>query len=384
MATRAIANGGGNWNSTGTWVEGAVPVAGDAVVATATSGQLTVNVASACASIILTNYANTLTFNASLTVTSTVTFVAGMNIAGTTGALICNGTLTLTSAGKTLTNGLSLQGANTYTLADDWTVNGVVTVGTASNALTITGAKNLNCAGGLGSSTTAVVTFTGLTAINLTGGTWSGVGTATFSGNININGNITLASTLKFGGGTLAYLSGSVSTGTAVLNIRSSCTLSLGMLALFNITIGVAALTITLGTALTVSTLTLPDGACTFAGSFDITVGTFNAVAITTNRTFTVVAGQKINVTLAIVFSTAQTLGNNNRAKFVSSSPGTKWSLILANGATQNLIYADFTDCDATGGQQVFSAGGSVTTCFNVYNTFPVPRAYPSSQLGVQ
>src|ERR1035438_6268468 len=103
MATRTIANGGGNFSATGTWVEAAVPVAGDAVVATGTSGQLTVDVASGgvgLLSFIMTGYTNTLTMNATLTVAGTVTFVSGMTIAGTSD-LICNTTATLTSGGKT-------------------------------------------------------------------------------------------------------------------------------------------------------------------------------------------------------------------------------------------------------------------------------------------
>ena len=59
MATRTISNAGGNYNATGTWVEAAVPTSADDVVATATSGQLTVNVTSAARTVDFTNYTNT-------------------------------------------------------------------------------------------------------------------------------------------------------------------------------------------------------------------------------------------------------------------------------------------------------------------------------------
>lgn len=68
MATRTIANGGGNYNATGTWVEGIVPTSADLIVGTATSGQLTINVASAAANLDLTAYTNTITFNNTWTV----------------------------------------------------------------------------------------------------------------------------------------------------------------------------------------------------------------------------------------------------------------------------------------------------------------------------
>jgi hypothetical protein len=81
MATRTIANGGGNWNATGTWVEGIVPTASDDVVATATSGTVTITAAAACRSINLTNYVSTLTHNA-------FTLTIGTSTANGTTALV--------------------------------------------------------------------------------------------------------------------------------------------------------------------------------------------------------------------------------------------------------------------------------------------------------
>ncbi|EKE19168.1 MAG: hypothetical protein ACD_9C00113G0001, partial [uncultured bacterium] len=63
-ATRTISDAGGNWNSTSSWVEGAVPTSADDVVATATSGNLTINVSTAVRSIDLSSYTGTLTHNA--------------------------------------------------------------------------------------------------------------------------------------------------------------------------------------------------------------------------------------------------------------------------------------------------------------------------------
>lgn len=69
MAVRTIANGGGLWSVPGSWVEGAVPLASDDVVATGTSGPLTIDTGAVCRSINLTGYTNTLTHNAGVTLT---------------------------------------------------------------------------------------------------------------------------------------------------------------------------------------------------------------------------------------------------------------------------------------------------------------------------
>ena len=119
MATRTISDAGGNWNAVGTWVEGAVPNSTDDVVATATSGQVTVNITTAkCSTLILTNYVAQMTFTPGmkLTVTTTVTFVAGMSLAGT-GTLQINNTGTITSAGLTFPGSIIFSGG-TFTLAD--------------------------------------------------------------------------------------------------------------------------------------------------------------------------------------------------------------------------------------------------------------------------
>jgi len=98
MATRTISNTGGNWNATGTWVEGIVPVAADDIVATATSGNVTVNVSASIRSFNFTNYVGTITVNNALSVGGTVSnvFVNTMTVAGTSRFRI-SGVSTLTS-----------------------------------------------------------------------------------------------------------------------------------------------------------------------------------------------------------------------------------------------------------------------------------------------
>lgn len=115
MATRTIANGGGNWNTNGTWVENAVPTSSDDVVATATSGNLTIDDTATCKSINLTNYVGTLTHVAGKTLTvasySGLNFVAGMTYVCNTGLIICSLAQTFNGASKTFYD-VTLNGTN--------------------------------------------------------------------------------------------------------------------------------------------------------------------------------------------------------------------------------------------------------------------------------
>ena len=63
MATRTVSDVGGNWSATATWVGAVVPIAGDDIAFTITSGNLTVNVNTAVLiGVNLTNYLGTITF----------------------------------------------------------------------------------------------------------------------------------------------------------------------------------------------------------------------------------------------------------------------------------------------------------------------------------
>lgn len=111
MATRTISNAGGNYNAVGAWVEGAVPTSSDDVVATATSGNLTITANAVAKSVDLTGYVAILTHNNSITWTVSGSFklATGMNytIGGLTSEIILNNSTvgnTLTTNGKTLPN----------------------------------------------------------------------------------------------------------------------------------------------------------------------------------------------------------------------------------------------------------------------------------------
>ncbi len=410
-----VAGGDGNWNNTNNWAATSggssgqtVPVAGDIVAFDSLSGNanMTVNVSSACASLIMSGtYTGTLTFNNTLTLTSTCTFLSGCTIAGTSGTLACTATATLTSGGKTLTCALTLTGTSTFTLGDNWTVNGLVTIGITTLTTTVN-SNQITCAGGYHQGGTSASVF-GTSKLVLTGGTWDSTSSSRTGNNIDLAGNVTVSGTVVIGAGILTYLSGTITTTSSTLNLSSNnTTLNTAGVTWNNITTGLATytnsstlnwsgtlaftntVTITGAGALngtgaitftgsnitinntggitTTGTMTLPNANMTFAGSAGFTVGTLTTASVlSVTRTHTLTFGNTYTVTTAI--------GNNataaNRQALVSSSPGNKVIFNLSAGAVMTLLYCDPTDINSSGGSQIISVGGTITTSLNWSNT---------------
>ncbi len=113
-STRTIADGGGTWGDTACWVEEAVPTAADDVVATATSGNVTIAANAYCRSINLSTYTGTLTHNTSVSLNvgdasgGDFVFGSGMTYTPASGAAIyfVSSRLgnTITTNGKILKN----------------------------------------------------------------------------------------------------------------------------------------------------------------------------------------------------------------------------------------------------------------------------------------
>jgi len=207
MATRTISNAGGNYNAVGAWVEGIVPTSADDVVATATSGQLTVNVSSAARSFDFTNYVNTVAVNASWTVSgvATQTFVTGMTITGTASIILTGAAAAITTNGKLIPN---LQLGSNKTLNDILKVTNI-TLGAA----TYTGFQ-FDISGNLAAAINAIA---GNTIINLIGSGTVNMGNYTGTGGVNINTSGTLTggttgiglatnTTLNYSAGTLSQM----------------------------------------------------------------------------------------------------------------------------------------------------------------------------------
>jgi len=277
MAARTVSNTGGNWNDTAAWVGGVVPIAGDTVDFTSTSGNLTVNVSTASlAGINFTNYVNTITFNNNINVNTSVNLgTGGYTQAGASG-LVINGTTTITSNGVTWSRTLSFS-TGTQTLSDNLSVTGTVTFSSTvtmnSNTFNIGGNLTITSGGaGIISGTTNFV-FNGT-------GTWNHTSSGQLRNNVTINttGTLTLGANVYYNTGTLTYTTGTVDTTTnsSTLNINASTTLDTNGITWNNFTV--------LGTNPTITLLSNVNitGTLTFAlssGTLNFTTGgnLFNA-----------------------------------------------------------------------------------------------------------
>ncbi len=171
--------------------------------------------------------------NSTLTVSGNVTLVSAMTIAGSSG-LTLNAASTLTSHGKTWPNALTLSdstGTTTYTLADNWTVSGTLTVIINANFNITINSNNLN----LGSNLTingSGGSIIGTTTIILNGtGTWSETGSSLLKNNLTINtgGTITISGTVYYSTGTFTYTTGTVTTTGSTLTLSLSTTIPTGI-----------------------------------------------------------------------------------------------------------------------------------------------------------
>jgi hypothetical protein len=230
MAARTVSNTGGNWDAVATWVGGVVPIAGDTVDFTATSGNLTVNVTTATlVGINFTNYLGIITFNANIAVNTSVNLgTVGYTQAGSgTFGLTISTTTTITSNGVVWNNLLAFFGSSqTYTLADNLTVTGNITI-SGTGSTTFTG-NTLYISGNLTITTTT--TIVGGTEFVFNGtGTWAHSSTGVIQNNVTINttGTLTIGANIYYNTGILTYTAGTVDTTTnnSTLNIGASTTL---------------------------------------------------------------------------------------------------------------------------------------------------------------
>lgn len=248
MAARTVSNTGGNWNSVTTWVGGVVPLGGDTVDFTVTSGNLVVNVSTATlAGINFTNYINTITFNNNILINTSVNLgTGGYTQAGTFGLALTTAT-TITSNGVSWNNLLSFFGNGaTYTLTDNLTVTGNIAMSGVSS-ITFTG-NILYISGNL--TVTSIATILGTTVFVFNGtGTWSNSNSGAIRNNVTINttGILTIGANIYYSTGLLTYIAGTVDTITnnSKLNIPASTTLDTNVLNWNNVSFTAGTTTLT-------------------------------------------------------------------------------------------------------------------------------------------
>lgn len=351
MATRTISNAGGNWASIGTWVEGAVPLSTDAVVATATSGNVTINSAVVCQSANFTNYVGTLSCSGgSLTPSGSVTLASGMTISGTSTQLIYQTSgATLTCNGKTWGGDWKLNAGFTFNCGDACSIAGALL---CTGGTMVLNGQTLSVAGGI----TMTTTLSGTTAITLTGGTWSG--NAVLKNNLTLAGNVTVSGTVGYSTGTLTYSSGTITTSGSTINVALGTTFNTNGMSWNNITVS-SSTTVTLNSLLSASTLTLSSSTSGFNGTAGFTVATLAGATAGITYTF------QINNTYTITSSITATGTSGSKITFKSNSAGTQTNIVLQSGATQDLSFVSATDVNSSGGQTFWTFKGTLSNATN-------------------
>jgi hypothetical protein len=395
MATRTISNAGGNYNATTTWVEGIVPTSADDIVATATSGQLTVNVSSVASSFNFTNYTNTLTLNALWTVSGGAlqTFVAAMGISGSSFITITSSAAQITSNGKIIPN---LSFTNNKTLND---VLNVVNF-SFNNTLNIIN-NSLNVSGSINSGINSTIGGVGNTFINLTG-----TGPVTLpnyrGAGLVINSPTTISgSTIGIGLGTngvFTYSAGTLNQ-MRIKALNFPITINGGSGAsefeTFDITDGIVAGVLNLTgefkvknfigapnsttynpSVSTSNYLTIAGtGALNVTQSMNLSPGIINNTGILQYKPFNIgfntgvthtISTVNINGFLSITPNTTQSATS---ARFRSATPGTRANINLLNPLQSVISNTNVTDINFTG-PAVFTlgTGSTITNSLNVTN----------------
>ena len=338
MAVRTVSNAGGNWNATTTWVGGVVPIAGDDVNFTATSGNLTVNVSTAnLIGINFTNYVGIITFNNNINTNGTVNLGTGGYTQDGANGLVINGSATIsgsTTWSRAFTISLSSVTV-TITLSSNLNITGLLTLSVINGTLNFTGAGILNPTGNLTLSGSAVagninlpntlnivnlimsigtttlningnsinvsgnLTTTGTTGwtggttnINLVGnGTWSNTSTSVSIRNpltFNTSGTITISGNVYYGGNTITYTLGTITTTNSTLNIQTLCSLNTSGMSWYNITYTSGGIVNTLLSNLNI-TNNLTTSSTTFNGLFNVNVSGSLILTGTTTGTSSIV-----------------------------------------------------------------------------------------------
>ncbi len=275
-----------------------MPLATDDVHFDANSPNCTVNTSGRVAlTLDFTGYTGTITMTQAITVSGSVTLVSAMTISGS-GALAVNATATITSNTKSWPNAMTIgsSGTTTVTLADNWTVLGLLTLGSSAGTVTINSNGITASAGLTHGGSSSVVGGTTTLLLNGTGTITGPSSTGHFklATTINTAGTLTMASgtVFQFDNATLTYTAGTVVTTNSTLSVLAGpTTLDTGAIIWDKVSIG-GAFTVTLSSNLNLT------GLFTFA----------NVTSTVTVNGFTISAGGGVRFTHGVGIEAGTTI----------------------------------------------------------------------------
>lgn len=334
MATRTISNAGGLWKETSAWAEGSVPTAADDVVATGTSGNLTISEVASCRSADFTSYVGTLKQEAEWKIgTSSVNgelalkLVAGMTYTIASGKITwassAAGVAKITTAGKVMPE-TTFSGGGSWQLQDTYETKETNQLVQLSKGTLDLNGKTLNCSKFVCTGENTRKLIAGASAINL------------FS-----------------------------SAATTVWDFSTKT----------NATVEVATSTITIKNAGS-NAKTFAGGGFTY-GTLSVTVGGTGAIIFTGSNTFAKVSclgSASGGKTLTFTAGTTQTIltaagweVSGVAGKIItiqSDSAGSSWALKIVNGIVSR-DYLSLKDSKAEGGAAFYAGTNSTSVSGN-------------------
>ncbi len=337
-ATITSTTGGGNWNTSGTWVGSVVPTVGDDVVI---DGPVTLNQNSGNLLSLTVNTGKTLT-------------MSGVFTLATTGNMTVNGTYAGATSGVVTIGGNLSFGGTTFTIgAANFSVTGATTIaaGTFTDGTT------------LGTNTfTGLVTVSGgsLTTTGTNTSTWTfsggltNAGTVTFSANVlmNMGGNLTNNGTFSKTGNGVNVFSNTTSIGGSNAIAIAGLTTYNGPTTFTNTSTVTFANSQTYNTAVTVnnaSTVVLS------AGSINVSAGQ----TFTNNGTVTVASNVAITGNGVYTNNGTTTVNGITGSTGASTFTNAANSILNYNGLVGSFMASGVLDLTASNNTVNYSAGGA-------------------------
>ena len=399
MPQRTIASGGGLWNSTSTWVEGAVPTTSDFVVGNASSGNLTVNVGTNNIQYFdFTNYSGNITFTSSTsrinfaaTTSTTTVFGSGTTYTYTTGFNINNGfgksgtgTGSIRQFGTTNIGVFSYNVSGLNNLLSDLYVNEIYFAGSGSygfnGSFTVFVDGKINSSSSSNGNSTIKLIGTGATTLDMALGFQPIV--------IDTSGGTTTITTV-FGGTNLTHLSGNIvnaqltplntaSNPITTYDLISGTSWSLNVNSNLNFLRTINIIKPTNFTKIQVTGIysTLPIFDTLFSGN------TYNVSNFYLARdTATSGTGNRYPVTIRIAPSTSfnvstlfESMGGSNinqlsyPAFTIKSNISGTPAVLNVNSYNQNINNTVFTDINCSGGNTVYGLNLTLSNTTNIQN----------------